>query len=187
MDGLEAIGKALRDPRAQLVETLARQGRDLHRVREAIREPAPAQRVDRVDLVHHHLERQVVGTDVVQHSSDCRFLLVEALVRCGRVDDEQDEIGDEGLFERRREALHELGGQAADEADGVGHEIAPSVVFERARRRVERFEQPVVDGDVCVGQRVQQRRLADVRVAGQCDRRHLASADVPCGGRRAAC
>ena len=57
----------------------------------------------------------------------------------------QDEIGDERLLERRREALDELVGQPADEADGVGDEIAAPVDLEPARGRVERLEQLVLD------------------------------------------
>ena len=55
-------------------------------------------------------------------------------------------------------------------------QIAAAVVRERARGRVERLEEPVLDGHVRAGERVQERRLADVRVAGERD----------CGGLRAA-
>ena len=146
-----------------------------------------AQRVDRVDLVQHELERQVVGADLVQDGLDRRDLLVEALVGRRRVDDVQDEVGDERLLERRREALDELVRQPADEADRVGDEVPAAVVLERARRRVERLEQPVVDGDVGVRERVQQRRLADVRVAGERDRRRLRALPLLAAARRAAC
>ena len=91
----------------------------------------------------------------------------------------QDQIGDEGLLERRREALDELGRQPADEADGVGDEIALALVLEAARRRIEGLEEPVVDRDVGVGQRVQERRLADVRVAGERNSRNLRSLALP--------
>ena len=77
-------------------------------------------------------------------------MLVEPLLGRGRVGDVQHEVGDERLLERRREALDELVRQAADEADRVGHEVAAAVVLEAARRRVERLEQAVVDGDVGV-------------------------------------
>ena len=89
------------------------------------------------------------------------------------VDDVQDEIGDECLLQRRGEPFDELVRQAAHEADGVGHEVTATLVLEAARRRVERLEQAVAHGDVGVGERVQQRRLANVRVAGERDRRHL--------------
>ncbi len=72
-----------------------------------------------------------------------------------------------------REPLDELMRQTADEADGVGDEVAPAVGLEAARRRVERLEEPVFDRDVGAGQGVQERRLADVRVARQRDRGRL--------------
>ena len=46
-------------------------------------------------------------------------------------------------------------------------------MLERARRRVQRLEQTVVDGDIRLGQGVQQRRLADVGVPGQGNSRRL--------------
>ena len=55
--------------------------------------------------------------------------------------DVQHQVGDERLLERRREPLDELVRQAADEADGVGDEVAAAVVLEAARRRVERLEE----------------------------------------------
>ena len=85
----------------------------------------------------------------------------------------KDQVGDERLLERRREALDELGRQASDEADGVGDEVPLAVVVEAARRRVERLEEAVLDRDVGARQRVEQGRLADVRVPGERDRRHL--------------
>ena len=95
----------------------------------------------------------------------------QPLVGRGRVGDVEDEVGDERLLERRREALDELRRQAPDEADGVGDEVALAVVLEAARRRVERLEEPVLDRDLGAGERVQERRLADVRVAGERDDR----------------
>ena len=59
----------------------------------------------------------------------------------------QDEVRDERLLERRREALDELRRQPADEADGVGDEVALAVVLEAARGRVERLEEAVLDAD----------------------------------------
>jgi hypothetical protein len=44
-------------------------------------------------------------------------------------------------------------------------------VLERPRRRVERLEEAVVDGRLGPGERVEKRRLADVRVARERDRR----------------
>ena len=83
----------------------------------------------------------------------------------------QHEIGDERLLERCREALDELRRQATDEADGVRDEVPLAVVLERPGRRIECLEQPVVDRRVRAGECVQERRLPDVRVAGESDRR----------------
>ena len=57
----------------------------------------------------------------------------------------QHDVGDERLLERRGEALDELVGQAADEADRVGDEVASAVVLVAPRRRVERLEETVLD------------------------------------------
>ncbi len=75
------------------------------------------------------------------------------------------------LLERRRERVHQLVGKLADEADGVGQQVRAPAQLQRARRRVERVEQAVAHAHVRARQRVQQRRLAGVRVAHQRDRR----------------
>ena len=99
----------------------------------------------------------------------------------------EDEVGDERLLERGGEALDQLVRQAADEADRVGDEIAAAVVLEAARGRVERLEQAVVDRDAGARERVQERRLADVRVPGERDRRDLVSLARLSSSLRAAC
>ena len=81
----------------------------------------------------------------------------------------EHQVGHERLLERRGEPLDELVRQPADEPDRVGHEVAAAVVLERARRRVERLEEAIVHGDAGAGERVQQRGLADVGVAGEGD------------------
>jgi succinyl-diaminopimelate desuccinylase len=100
-------------------------------------------------------------------------LLDELLLGGRSVDHVENEIGDERFFQRRRETLDELVWQAADEADGVGHEVAPPLVLEAARGGIERLEQPVADRDTRLGECVEERRLAGVRVAGERHRRRL--------------
>jgi hypothetical protein len=73
----------------------------------------------------------------MQHLPDCGDVLVQLLVGRRRVDDVEYQVRDERLLERGREALDELVRQAADEADRVGDEVAPPVVLESSRRRVE--------------------------------------------------
>ena len=112
----------------------------------------------------------------MQHGLDGGDHLRQPFVRSGGIDDMQHDVGDERLLERRREALDELMRQAAHEPDGVGDEVAAALVLEVARGRVERLEQPVSHRHLRVGERVQQRRLADVRVAREGDRRRRAAA-----------
>ena len=171
--GLVAIGEALGYPLAQGVEPLAGQPRDLHGLRKPIRQAAAPEGVDRVDLVDHDLECEVVRADLVQNGQHGLRVLVEELVRGGCVDDVQDQIGDERLLERRSEAFDELGREPTDETDRVRDQIPAAVVLERASDRIERLEQPVVDRHVRVGECVQKRRLADVGVAGERDGRRL--------------
>ena len=85
----------------------------------------------------------------------------------------QDQVGEAGLLERRAERLDELVRKLADEADRVGEQIVAPAGAQHPGRRVERVEQPVADAGLRTGERVQQRRLAGVRVAGEGDGRKL--------------
>ena len=172
--------------RAQLVQSLPGQGRDLERVGIAVGEALARDGIDAVDLVQDELGGQLVGADLVQYRGDRRDLLLQLLLRERGVGDVQDEVGDERLLERGGEALHQLVRQPADEADGVGDEVLPSLLLEGARGRVERLEEPVLDRDAGAGERVQKRRLAGVRVAGQGDRRASRCGGAPCAPSRAA-
>ena len=78
---LEPLAEALGDPRSQLVQALAGERGDLQRVRVAVREPAPAERVHGVDLVDHELDRQLVCADLAQDAVDGGDLLDEASAR----------------------------------------------------------------------------------------------------------
>jgi len=90
----------------------------------------------------------------------------------------EDEVGDEGLFQRRGEALDQLVRQAPDEANRVGDQVATALVFEAARGRIERLEEAVSNRDPGVGERVEERRLAGVRIAGERDRGRLGAAPL---------
>ena len=96
------------------------------------------------------------------------------------------QIGAAGLLERRAEGVHQLMRQLADETDRVAHEVLPSCragsttvsvavrrggAPDRSRGRVERVEQPVAHPHLGAGERVQERRLAGVRVADERHRR----------------
>jgi hypothetical protein len=178
MDRLVPVGEPLGDPRPERVEPGPGQGRHLNRFREAVGETSSPKGVHSVDLVDHDFEREPARADLIQDARDGCRLLVELLVGHGRVDDVEDEVGDEGLLERRGEALHQLCGKAPDESDGVRHQIGATLVVEGARRGVERLEQPVVDCDARVRQGVEERGLADVRIAGERDGRRLGSSPL---------
>ena len=100
--------------------------------------------IGEVGLVPHEEHRHVAGVDLAQHRVDRR----DARLGVGRarVDDVQQQVGVDDLFERRTERLDELVRQTAHEADGVGeqHGLAAGQV-QAARRRVERREQLVLD------------------------------------------
>ena len=85
----------------------------------------------------------------------------------------EHELGRERFLEGGRKSLDEVVRQPSDESDGVGDEIAAALVLEGPGRRVERLEEPVVHRDLGIGQGVQQRRLPDVGVPGERDRRGL--------------
>jgi hypothetical protein len=83
----------------------------------------------------------------------------------------QDQVRVQRLLERRGERVDELVGQLSDEADRVREQVGATADLERPRRRVECVEEPLRDAHVRARQRVQQRRLARVRVSGQRDGR----------------
>ena len=93
----------------------------------------------------------------------------------------QQQVGADRLLERRAEGVDELVGELADEADRVGQQVRTAPEADRAGGRVERVEEAVAHldlgarigaGAAAVGrrERVEQRRLARVGVARECDR-----------------
>jgi succinyl-diaminopimelate desuccinylase len=167
---LEAIGEELGDPQLEGIEALACVRGDEERARVRVLDAPPAERIERLHLVQHELHRNVVGSDLAEDAGHGGDRLRELFFGQRRVRNVQDEVGHERLLERGRETFHQLSRQAADEADRVGDEVALPVVLECARGRVEGLEKTVVDGGVRAGERVQEGRLADVRIAGERDR-----------------
>ena len=100
------------------------------------------------------------------------------------VDDLDEHVGPGHLLERRAERVDELVGQLVDEAHGVGDDRRlPVAELDLARGRVERREQLVLGlGDLAADERVEQRRLAGVRVADDRDRRVQAPVAAAGGG-----
>lgn len=75
----------------------------------------------------------------------------------------QEHVGVLQLLQCGLEGLDEVGGQLADEADGVGDEgLLRLVELEAAGGRVKGVEQAVVCGDIGACEGVQQRGFAGV-------------------------
>ena len=123
------------------VEALPRLARHLDGVREPERQLAAALVVEQVDLVQGQQARRVARADLVEHVVDGGHHLVHLLLGHRGVHDVHDQVGAERLLERRREGLHQLVRQLADEADGVGEQVLAARDLERARGRVERVEE----------------------------------------------
>ena len=132
--------------------------------------------VQQVDLVEDQQPRRRVSADLLEDRVHRRDRLAAPALGLGRVDDVDDEIGEDRLLERRLERLDELMRELADEADRVGDEVAPPAVPIGARSRVERVEEPLPHADTRARQRVQQRGLARVRVPGEGDGRERGAA-----------
>ena len=170
-DVLESVGEKLGDSLLERVEALARARRDQQRTRIGVLDTSAPEWIEQVRLVEDELGGDVVCSDLDENRVDRRDRLRETLLGTGCIRDVQHEVGDERLFQRRGKPLDELRRQATDEANGVGHEVALALVLEASSRWIERLEQAVVDGRLCTCQRIEQRRLADVGVAGERDRR----------------
>ena len=103
-----------------------------------------------------------------------------------RVDDVQEQIGVDHLFERRAERLDQLVRQALHEPDRVGHEHHLATRETKATGRgIEGREELVFDERVGMRQPVEERRLARVRVTDQRDPREPRCGPAPCAACRA--
>src|SRR3546814_16120536 len=93
--------------------------------------------------------------------------------------DLQDQVGVGDLLQRRAERLDQLVRQVTHEPDGVGHRVDPAVRGRGlAGGRVERREERVLDQHTGIGEPVQQRGLARVRVDRDRERRDLVALAV---------
>ena len=110
------------------------------------------------------------GTSPAPISSSTAAHRVHLALGVGRrtVDHVDHEVGQADRVEGRAERLHQLVGQLADEADGVGdqHRLAAGQ-GQLAGPGVEGDEQPVLGRHPGVGQPVEEGRLAGVGVADQ--------------------
>ena len=101
------------------------------------------------------------------------------VARVGHLD---DDIRERGLLQRGFERLHQMVRQAADKADGIHqNNLQTAGQYQLAGCRVQRRKQHVGFKNLLAAQRVQQARLADVRVADQRDHRHIVLPAGPAG------
>ena len=120
--------------------------------------------VKQVGLVEDRQGGAVGGTEFAQHRERRGMVLVD--VGVGRVEEVDEEVGDDDLLERGLEGLDETVRQAADEADGVGQQQGAAVgQGELTGGRVEGGEELVGGEHLRAGELVEQGGLAGVGVA----------------------
>ena len=151
----------------------------------AERQLAPALLVDRVGLVEHEQARLVAGADLLEHvldgarhrdsSSSGALASTTCSSRSARC------VSSSVAPNASTSWCGSLRMKPTVSVMQVGAAVEP----QRARRRVERVEEAVADADLGAGQRVEQRRLAGVRVAGERHGRQVRA--LALGALRRAC
>ncbi len=167
------VAEPVADGEQQVLDALAGAGRDGHRAGVALGEL-----VDvgcGVGLVEAQQLGDVGGADVGQHLA--HGIDVGLRVRGRAVDHVDQQVGLGGHPERGAERLHQLVGQLAHEAHGVGeqHGLAAGEL-QAPGGGVERGEQPILHQHPGAAQAVEQRGLAGVGVA---DDGHLGGPAAP--------
>ena len=111
------------DRLAQLVEPGPLGGRHLDRVVEAERQLTAVLFVEEVDLVEGEQPGGLARPGLAEHLVDGGDHLVQLALGDRGIGHVHDQIRPQRLLERGREGLHELVGQLANEADGVGEQV----------------------------------------------------------------
>ena len=114
-------------------------------------------------LVEHKKHGFVGAAEVGERFVDHFNLFREVGVR--HVHDVDKDISLAHLVERAFEGVHEVGGQFADKAHGVGQEERQVVDDDLAHGGVERGEEFVFSKDLSLGEEVDERGLAHIGVA----------------------
>ena len=126
--------------------------------------------IDGVDLVVDHELIDIGCSDLIEHDANRRHLVVR--VGIGGIDKVDEQVGIRGFLECRAEGLDEFVGEITHESDGVGDQSRVAVrEFELPHGGVECRKEAILDEDPCVGQAIEQRRLASIRVAHDRDHR----------------
>ncbi len=181
LHGCAGLGGPRRELLAQLGQALAGAAADEQPAHlraldlDPIGQPVRALRgLERIELVEDQQLRHLTGADLVQHALHLFDLL--GVVRVGRVDHVQQQVGIGGFLQRGLERIDQAVRQVADEPDRVGqrHRAAAGaallvVEVEPAGGGVQRGEQLVGRIGARLDQRVEERGLAGVGVADQRD------------------
>ena len=137
----------------------------------------PGLAAELVDLVVDADLRHAIRIELAEHRVDLAHAL-PAIAVTG-IDEVQNQVGFARLLQRRTERRDQLVRQVPDEAHRVGQHDGASVgQFEAADRRVQRREKLVLDVDARIGERIEQGRLAGIRVAHQRHGGHLGTDSV---------
>src|ERR1019366_6563002 len=157
--------QAIADRRDRGFEVLVRRGRDPD-ASFVQRGQLASPRTGHVGLVEDQELRHLIRGELTKHLAHRGDLFFRVVV--GAVDDVNQEVGQLNRLQRGHESLDEVVRQVRDESDRVGEEHRLTTgELALARARVEGDEEAVLDLHPRVGDRVQHRGLAGVRVADE--------------------
>ena len=178
LDGAVGDPEPVRDRPQQLGHAPTGESRAGHRARVRSHQPSRLAAVE-VGLVERQQLGHLTGPDLGQDGSH-RFDLGLRIGGRG-VDDVHEQVGGADDLQGGVEGVDELMGQLAHETDRVRaqHGLAAGQI-ETPSAGVEGGEEPVLDEHPGVGEHVEQRRLAGVRVADERHRSAGRRAFAPC-------
>src|SRR5579883_3100876 len=171
-------GEPRLEAREQIVDPLPRQCRNHHRPR-ALRTPCRIRQrhhlfgIEQIDLVPDldNAARPLrIDPELGENLLD--VLALRFAVRMSDVANMENDIGLDHFLERRLEGGNEHGRQIRDEADRIGeNDFAAARQPQSAQGRIERRKQHVFGTHLGLGEPIEERRLAGIRVADERDDR----------------
>ena len=150
----------------QVFATRSGKGRERNAVRLAgnpVSNAGPFLRIQQIQLVQRFNRSRLFQAQFGQHILDVSFLRLA--VGRGDIAYMYDEIGFRNLFQGRLKGGYKLGRQFGNEPDRIGQDdIAARRQRKRPHCRIQRCEQHVARHYLCIGEPVEQRRLARIGV-----------------------
>jgi len=127
-----------------------------------------------VNLVENHQRRLAFGGNFLEHSVDGRDLFFGLGV--ADIDNVQEQIRLDDLFERGFERFHQAVGQFFDEAHRIGQQnVLVGGQFQAAGGRIQRGEQFVLGQNGGAGELIQERGFAGIGIADDGSQRPVAT------------